>query len=341
MNPWEALPGERTMDGGLGSAGELDLLALLPCPLKVPVEEALRAFLARRIAAGKRPFEFCIAGQANHEADLHALAQERDPRRLPALIVSPGLNVLFRQPFFDRFVRGGVFDSLAPRAADVGLAARGLLDPAGRCTVLALNLLVLAVDERALGVRRVPRRLADLLAPEYEDSIAIRGSRGDSFCETLLLSVWRRFGDAGIELLSRATRHGWHPSQMVKAAGSGRPDAPAVSILPLFFAETVRRRSGVRVVWPEDGAVVSPVTLLARADRLEDVRSLLGFLRGIEVARICSGAAFPALHAGVPPPPRAEAPLDWLGWDFVDAHEIGALVERLNGVFVRARARMP
>ncbi len=332
----EPLAGEHGADEALADPGDLDLLALLPCPLKVPVEESLRAFAAERLRRGERPLRFCMAGNANHEVDVRALSQATDSRRLPAAILSPGLNAFFRDPFRGRFVSSGIYGAFEPTPEDTALMALGLLDPGRRCAVLTSNPLVLLVDERALRGRQVPRRIEDLFAPELEQSVAIRGGAG-GFCETLLLSVWRRFGWPGVEKLARATLHGWHPSQMVKAAGSGRPDAPAVSVLPLFFAETAKSRPGARVVWPEDGAVLSPVTLLVRADRQAELKELVALLRGAELARIFAGAGFWSPHAEVPSGLPAGAPVDWLGWDFVEANEIGALVDDLNAAFARAR----
>ena len=86
---------------------------------------------------------------------------------------------------------------------------------------------------------------------------------------------------------------------MVKAAGSGREDTPAISVLPLFFANTISRRDQVSIIWPGDGALVSPVTMLVKADKCEELRELIAFLNGAEVAGICAGAAFPALHPEV------------------------------------------
>lgn len=332
----EPLAGEHSADEALANPGDLDLLALLPCPLKVPVEEALRAFAAERLRRGARPLRFCIAGHANHEVDVRALSQETDARRLPAALLSPGLNAFFRDPFYRRFVRGGAFGALDPTPQDPALAALGLLDAERRCAVITSNPLVMLVDQRALKGRAVPRRIEDLFAPELQQSVAIRGGAG-GFCETLLLSVWRRFGSPGVEKLARATLHGWHPSQMVKAAGSGRSDAPAASVLPLFFAEAARSRPGVRVVWPEDGAVLSPVTLLVRADREPELKDLAALLRGADLARIFAGAGFWSPHAEIPSGLPAGAPVDWLGWDFVEANDLGALVDELNAAFETAR----
>ena len=326
----------RAVEETLPGAGTVNLFALLPCPLKVPVEEAFHRFLAAR-PAGARPFSFCIEGNANNQVDYYDyVAHFETIDELPDIIVTPGFNGFFHKGFVERFIRPGHFQAVADFAGDRHLAALGVLDPERHYTMLCMNLLVLVVDRGRLGDRPVPRRWRDLLAPELEKSVAIRGNRDGSFCETLLLAVYQAFGMEGVRKLGRSTLHGWHPSQMVKAAGSGRDDAPAVSAMPLFFANAIRNREDVEIVWPADGALVSPVTMLVKRERREELADLLRFLTGPEVARISAGAFFPAVHPEVDNGIPDDARFFWIGWEFVKEHDIEALLAEIDGEFRRA-----
>jgi len=258
---------------------------------------------------------------------------------MPDIIITPGFNSFFHPYFVERFIKTGQFTSANTYAGDRHLAAMGITDPDNHYTMLAMNLLVLVVDHTRLGDRPVPQKWVDLLKPDYEKSIAIRGNRDGSFCETLLLSLYKDFRSDGLTRLGRNVAWGWHPSQMVKAAGSGREDTPAISVMPLFFANNIKNRERVTIVWPEDGALVSPVTMLVKADKRAELAPLIDFLIGSEVARICAGAAFPAVHPDVDNKLPRNATFKWVGWDFVKSQDLKTLIGITNAIFLTSFQR--
>lgn len=315
----------------------LNLFALLPCPLKVPLEEAFNGFLTTLTAEQRASLTFCIEGNANSQIDYAEYADHFETlAEMPDIIITPGFNCFFHPHFVERFIRTGRFASVNNFNGDRHLAAMGITDPDGHYSMLAMNLLVLVVDHTRLGNRPVPQSWADLLKPEYAKSIAIRGNRDGTFCETLLLSLHKDFGTDGLSRLGRNVAWGWHPSQMVKSAGSGREDTPAISAMPLFFANNIKKLESVSIVWPTDGALVSPVTMLVKAEKRDELRYLIDFLTGPEVAAICAGAAFPALHPEVDNRLPDNASFKWIGWDYVKNHDMKALVADTNAAFVRA-----
>ena len=332
-----ALPLSGSRSPGAGGRENLNLFALLPCPLKVPLEEAVRGFLATLPEERRAAISYCLEGNANSQLDYADYADHFEALSdMPDVIITPGFNSFFHPHFVERFIKTGQFASVNHFDGDRQLAALGITDPDGHYTMLAMNLLVLVVDHTRLGARLVPRSWADLLRPEYARSIAIRGNRDGSFCETLLLALYKDFGADGLARLGRNVAWGWHPSQMVKSAGSGREDTPAVSAMPLFFANNIKNREKVSIVWPEDGALVSPVTMLVKAEKREELRELIDFLIGPEVAGICAGAAFPAVHPGVDNKLPDNASFKWIGWDYVKGHDLKALIADTNAAFQRA-----
>lgn len=317
-----------------------NLFALLPCPLKVPIEEAFAAFLQRLPADRRERLTFFIEGNANHQLDYADYADHFERLdEIPDIVITPGFNSFFHPHFVERFIRVGRFTSVSGYAGDRHLAPLGVIDPAGHYTMLAMNLLVPVVDRFRLGSRPVPRCWADLLDPQYRASIAIRGNSDGTFCETLLLAILKEFGPTGLEQLGRNVSYGWHPSQMAKTAGNGREEGPAISIMPLFFTTTIKNREQVEIVWPADGALVSPVTMLIKAEKRSELREVVDFLAGPEVARICAGALFPAVHPEVDNRLPDNATFKWIGWDYVTGHDLKTLIAQANEAFRRGFRR--
>ena len=320
----------------LPASRALNLFALLPCPLKVPLEEAFNGFLSKLTLEERANLTYCIEGNANSQLDYADYADHFETLDdMPDIIITPGFNSFFHPHFVERFINTGQFASVNSFAGDQHLEAMGITDPDGHYTMLAMNLLVIVVDHTRLGDRPVPQCWTDLLNPEYEKSIAIRGNRDGSFCETLLLSLYKDFRSDGLARLGRNVAWGWHPSQMVKAAGSGKEDTPAISVMPLFFANNIKNRENVTIVWPTDGALVSPVTMLVKADKHKELRHLIDFLNGPEVAAICAGAAFPAVHPEVDNHLPENATFKWIGWDFVKNRDLKSLIGITNCIVLQ------
>lgn len=322
---------------GMIGAG-LNLLALLPCPVKVPFEEACAAYLTSGVPERTAALRYRLEGNANLEADYYReVRQVTAPGELPDIIISPGFNSLFEQPFVDRFIAPGCFGSVSTYAGDRHLARLGVLDPTGHYTMLAMNLLVPVVNHRQLGDRPVPRRWDDLLCSEFAGSLAIRGHQDGRFCETLLMTIFKDAGAEGLACLGRNVRHGWHPAQMVKAALGSSPDAPAISVMPLFFAETLRQQPQISIVWPEDGALISPVTMLVKTAKRRELDWLLGFLGGPEIAAIFARAFFPAVHPAVDNRLPDSATFKWIGWEYLLERDVGQLIAAANSAFRSGR----
>lgn len=324
-------------DNAQPDPGNLNLLALLPCPLKVPLEEAFNDFLATLAVDRRASLTYCIEGNANTQIEYADYADHFETLEdMPDIIITPGFNSFYHPHFVERFITTGGFTGVSLFAGDPHLSPLGMVDPDSHYSMLAMNLLVLVVDHTRLGDRPVPRCWSDLLKPEYHKSIAIRGNRVGTFCETLLLSLYKEFGDRGLAQLGRTVAWGWHPSQMVKAAGSGREDTPAISVMPLFFANTIKNRETVSIIWPEDGALVSPVTMLVKTGKQHELRDLIDFLAGPKVAGICAGASFPALHPDVDNRLPENARFRWIGWDYVKNNNLERLIADTNAAFLRS-----
>ncbi len=126
---------------------------------------------------------------------------------------------------------------------------------------------------------------------------------------------------------------GLHPAQMVKQIDSGA--GGALYVMPEFFAHRVKNKEKIAIIWPKDGALASPVTLQVKREKIDELKPVLDYLTGPELARSLVGARFPVPHAEVSGALQ-DAPLKWLGWDWLRSNDIARVNAEIDKVFLPA-----
>lgn len=298
-----------------------DLIAYLPCPVKVPLEQAIAEYLETR---GRPAISVQIEGNANKNVEDYALLIGANRAQdLPSLLIVPGVNQFFGRRFITEVLDGGLFRDVALYPRDPDLSGTALRDPLGHATVLAANVTLLVVDHTQMGTRPMPRSWRDLLAPEFASSVLMRGD-GRTFCETTLLAWQELLGVEALAQMGRSIRAGWHPAQMAKIAGSGHESGAAAYVMPFFFARNIRHQDKVSLVWPKEGAIASPVTLFAKRHLTSELRQLAEWLAGPTVARLFSKAGLPTPHPEVGSGLPEGAGYLWSGWKRARSGDLSA-----------------
>lgn len=312
------------------SLENLNLLALLPCPLKVPIEMEFNNCFGNE----NTTLNYLIEGNANNQLSYNTQIESyTNIEYIPDITITSGINNFYSKNFRKKFIEKGYFYDAADYKPNSIFSNINLKDPEGNYTIIASNILVMVADINALGDIEPPTKWGDLLKPEFEKKVAIRGTN-NSFCETTLLSIFKEYGYDGIRKLGKSVKYGWHPSQMVKMVGSGRPEAPAVSVMPYFFTKTIPNKQNVRIIWPEDGAIVSPITMMVKKSCKEKQQKIIDFFTSAKIGEICAGAFLPSLHPEVSNKIPEDATFNWIGWDFIKERDIDALVKKLNTIFI-------
>ncbi|MDR3192056.1 MAG: ABC transporter substrate-binding protein [Treponema sp.] len=322
----------------------LNLLALMPCSVKVRLERKLAGNI--RSIAQKHGVSLSyriLSNAVMRDAFTRSFEAAEGPEDLPDIIVAPGFSPFFCQPFIGRFRNTGCFASVFAGPLSPAFREQGLADPDSYYDILAFNPLVFLVDKTREPDLPSPRRWADLLSPRYEGRIAYRGRDDRDFCDGVLLTVFQCAGEEGIEALGRTVKCRLHPAEMAKLAGSGREEAPCVSVIPYAFGHlALRKGKPVELVWPDDGAAVNPLVMLVKRDSGPAVRETAEMLTGKDMGAILrAGGIYP-----IRPSEGTEAGEDetglpagkqyrFAGWDFLKNHDIGALLRRLNGIMYR------
>jgi len=315
-------------------SNHLNMLSLLPCPLKVPMQGELKLFLDYLREEKNLPLNYCIESFFNDHLDYEDYLEHfEEPDEIPDIIMTAGYGFFYKK-FMDRFVAKGIFADVINRPVNSRLAEAGIIDPDGHFTVIGANVLVMVVDKNRLGNIPMPKTWGDLLKPEYENKVVMRG-HGDIFCDVVQLNYYKDYGAAGVEQLGRSVKYGLHPAQMVKELTSSRKDVPPIHIMPYFFYKTMKESDHISILWPEDGILTYPISVLIKADKMQELQELAEYLTGPEIARICAEAYFPATHGDVKVNLPEHVKLKWLGWDFIKNNDMKYLVETMNDTFMR------
>ncbi len=313
------------------SQGELSLLALMPCGLKMGFGRALTGFLEGLKRDQGMAVSYAVEGNVNQELSYYSFVNTiNDVSELPDIIVSADFNSFFGNRFYRRFVETGLFTGYGTVEPSEPFEKAGIIDPLGHYRIMGVNPLVMVANLDQAGDRNLPRTWQDLLDPQWKRSVTLRGGNG-FFCHAVLLPTYQRHGDEGLRALSGNVFQGLHPSQMVKQIDSNAPGA--LYVMPEFFAHRIKHQERIRIIWPEDGALASPVTLQTKADRVEALRPVLEYLTGPELAQSLVGARFPVPHKSVQAEVQ-EKPLYWLGWDYLREHDLLALNEEIDRIFM-------
>ena len=197
---------------------------------------------------------------------------------------------------------------------------------------MALNYLVMVVDLTKLNGRDIPKSWEELLNGPFENEVAIRGKKG-KYCETTLLAIYKDYGIDGIKKLSKLVGYGGHPAEMVKNAGKGIKDAPTISVIPYFYAKLLKNNENVKVVWPKEGAIISPVTLLVQRETSKNLENVVNYFISEEVRNICKKASLPHPMDYLNYLKENNYKLNWIGWDFIRNNDINKLLLELNSYF--------
>lgn len=315
--------------------GDIRVAGLLPCPVRIPLLEAFeirkaQVELRTGLSVGYRLAAASI-GMDVLSVEMAALQTADD---LPDIFVSAGFEAFFDHRNMARFKDQGVFLDRTRTQTNQDFAGLDLKDPDGHFAMISVVPAVFLVDHNQLAEGEVPPRTwRDLLDPSLEKRIALPVGDFDLF-NGILLNLWKHYGDDGIRSLSRNLMKSLHPSQAAGRFKATKGDVPAVSVIPYFFSRMAAMNPTVEVVWPEDGAIISPIFMLEKAEAPDGTHDLADFFLGHEAGETLSHRGlFPSLHPDVENPLPETAPWMWLGWDFIREHDLGALIPRLSEIF--------
>ncbi|MCW8859310.1 MAG: ABC transporter substrate-binding protein [Deltaproteobacteria bacterium] len=323
-----------TMKTTQKSGSSVNVTGLLPCPVRLPLLEGFDTFIKKYTEetgnSVSYKLEAASVGADWIETNIQGIEDAAD---LPDIFLSAGFETFFDQKTIGRFKDQAVFTDITQDAINKDFSGINIKDPKKDYSIIAAVPAVFMVNHDVRGDLPIPRRWADLLQPEFEQNVALPVGDFDLF-NAILLALHKEHGDQGIEKLGRCMLKSMHPSQMVKNAKRVAEEKPYVTIMPYFFTKMARMVKSLEIVWPEDGAVVSPIFMLTKKASLDKVKPIAEFLSSQPVGEILAQKGlFPSLHPDVDNQLDFDHPWKWIGWDYIYQNDIGALIKHTTKIF--------
>ena len=319
---------------GAGDSDQLRVTGVLPCPVRIPMMEGIERFLEERPALKEKSVIDLKAASMGVDWMLDSVRKET-PEDIPDLFLSAGFDLFFDRALFGHHRDAGVFKDISPWKRynrEFENETLSLRDPRGQYALIGVVPAIFLINSEELGDLPMPGSWEELLSPAYEGRVSLPVGDFDLF-NAILLNIHKRYGEEGVRKLSRSMLRSMHPAEMVKSH-RGKEESPLVTIMPYFFTKMIVPGSPMKAVWPSDGAIISPIFMLSKAAKQEELQPLVDYFCSLEIGEILSyRGKFPSVHPDLDNQLGDNHPYLWLGWDYIESQDIGQLIRDCEDIF--------
>lgn len=324
---------DKSYGAGSEANKEIRVEGLVPCPVRIPLQEELDSFISRM----DNPVILNLKAASQGVDWLEErFAEGAEGEELADIFISAGFDLFFDWRLMDRYRRQGLFkDNTGIKSLNRVFAEQGidLLDPEGDYSILAVVPAVFLVNKDELDGRSIPQSWEDILSDDFIGDVSLPVSDFDLF-NAILLNLYKKYGEEGIERLGRSMLKAQHPAQMIKEGGRKKSGEAAVTVMPYFFTRMARRFPHFEFVWPADGAIISPIFMLAKKDSFPEIQPLVDFFASRETGEIFAHQGlFPSVRPDIDNRLPEGVKFMWPGWEFLRKEDPGKLLEKLIDKF--------
>lgn len=313
---------------------DVKILGVLPCPVKNPLLEELNKWYESKEDDVVIDYELKPASMGvdwlKEDIQNGKIADD-----LSDIFMSAGFDLFFDKELMGKFKKQHVFEDFTGFDSynkDFNNDNINLKDPDNEYSMLGVVPAVFLVNKEELGERAMPKSWKDILDGDFENSVSLPIGDFDLF-NAILLNIYKNYGEEGVRKLGKTLKKSMHPSEMVKSH-SKRTGKPIVTIMPFFFTRLAKGNSPMTPVWPEDGAIISPIFMLTKKDKKDKMQPVVDFLASKEVGEILShNGKFPSVNPNVDNRIPSENKYMWLGWDYINNNDIGSLIKKCEVIF--------
>ncbi|MDO4794098.1 MAG: ABC transporter substrate-binding protein [Filifactor alocis] len=319
---------------GSFAQGDVRIEGVLPCPIRIPLLENFTKELERIQPTLDKKIGYDLRAASMGMDWIKEQVVQGKEELLPDMMLSAGFDLFFDKKYMGQFNDKGIF--CAPDVEfnhDFCNDNIDLRDPKKEYSIIGVVPAIIMVNERLLDGRKMPQGWEDILSPEFENTLALPMHDLDLF-NAVIIHIYKIYGEEGIHNLARSFQKSLHPAQMVKSKGLLAQSAePVISISPYFFTQMLPENGPIKPVWPKEGAIVSPIFLIAKKGKKE-LKPFLDYFLSKEVGEIFSAnGKFPSTNPHVDNKLTSEQGFCWVGWDYIHDNNVGEILERCEAVF--------
>lgn len=339
----DAIEGEKnsadvSLRSGKDESAEISAVGALPCPVRIPLLEQLDTFMGEyKEQTGlsiKHDLKAASQGAGWIEKYIHGASSAAE---LPDLFISAGFETFFDHKTIGKYKEDGVFHDYLPfDGANSSFDSIDIRDPKKDYSMIGVVPAVFLVNTKELGDLPMPQSWEDILQPHFENRLSLPVGDFDLF-SSLLIHIYKKYGEDGVKKLGRSLLESMHPSEMVKSSKK-KSEKPIVTIMPYFFTKMTKNGGPMTAVWPSDGAIISPIFLLTKKnENTEAIQPIVDFFASKEIGEtLAHNGLFPSLNPDVDNRLGENDTFMWVGWDYIYNNDIPAVIKKCEQIFNEA-----
>ncbi len=282
--------------------GDINVAALVPCPVRTVLVEQFEAFLQRELVPKGVRTAWWFAAESLGFSDVKQFvtAAVRSGRLegFPDFLVGVGSELFLHEEYGRRLYQDGFFMRQPPfELSRPEFSA--LEDPGGILQLQFVVLFSFGCDLSALGRCAVPESWFDLTEPRYAGKIVLP-SLNLPVMGDFLAALYYHLGDALFIRFCRNVAGAASPARSARRQGQ---TAGAVFITPLHFSR-ITKGPDHRHVLPVDGFVAVPCWFVEREHRSDAAPVMREYLRSRELLDLY-------YRNGTFIPNRRDIPVEW------------------------------
>ena len=309
------------------------IAGVLPCPVRVPLTEALENWLSNKDFTFNVDYELKTASMGIDW--LMEDFKKQNKEVLPDLFISAGFDLFFDKKLFGKYKSENIFEDITDFKQyneDFHNEYIKLEDPNKQYSMIGVVPAVFLVNTEELNGRKMPTSWEDILKEEFKNSVSLPIGDFDLF-NAILLNIYKNYGEEGLKSIGKSLKKSMHPSEMVKSHIK-KYDKPAVTIMPYFFTKMIKQEGPMVAVWPKDGAIISPIFMLSKKEKKEELKPLVDFFASKEVGEILAhNGKFPSVNPNVDNMIAKDNKYMWIGWDYIKENDISSLIKKCEDIF--------
>ena len=318
---------------------DITIEGILPCPVRVPLMEAFQQWMKENSDKLDITINYELkAASMGVDWLKDKLIDTNSEDALADIFISAGFDLFFDNELIGKYKEQDVFldiTGVKKYNKDFDNDYLKLKDPDNQYSMIGVVPAVFLVNTDELGDRKIPTSWEDILSEEYENKVSLPIGDFDLF-NAILLNIYKIYGESGVQALGKSLLKSMHPSEMVKSHIK-KIQKPIVTIMPLFFTKMTGRGGPMKAVWPKDGAIISPIFMLSKKEKKEQLKPIVDFFASLEVAEILShNGKFPSVNDEIDNRIESENKYMWFGWDSIKNNDIGKLIKKCEKLFNEA-----